>query len=279
MSELSLFGPDPAPAADVTPFVFESQPVRVIEDDHGEPWFVLADVCDALGLARRPAAVAERLADDEKGVRQTYTLGGPQNVITVSEAGLYVVILRSDSPKAEPFRRWVTHDVLPSIRRRGAYLTPRTVEEVLTDPDFLIRLATELKTEKSRRLDAETKIAELEPPARAWTNLATSGGDYSVGDAAKVLSRDPAISIGQNRLFTWMETHGWTFRGHDGRPHPHQAKVDQGLLVAKINAPYWSQKHNDLVTPAPTIRITPKGLDRMWRELGGMEALTEGAVA
>ena len=128
---------------------YENSEIRTIEKD-GEPWWVLSDVCKVLELTT-PARVAGRLEDDEKGVSLIHTLGGKQNVTVINESGLYSVILRSDKPQAKPFRRWVTSEVLPSIRKHGAYMTDQTLEQALTSPDFLIQLATQLKEEKEQR--------------------------------------------------------------------------------------------------------------------------------
>ena len=100
-------------------FKYEDNEVRTVERN-GEVWWVLADVCRVLGLTT-PAKVAKRLDADEKGVNLIHTLGGDQNVTIISESGLYKVILRSDKPEAKKFTRWVTHEVLPSIRRTGGY--------------------------------------------------------------------------------------------------------------------------------------------------------------
>ena len=134
--------------------------VRVVQVD-GEPWFVAADVCRALEISNSRDAVA-RLDDDEKGVGSTDTLGGKQGMQIVNEPGLYTLVLGSRKPEAKAFKRWVTHEVLPSIRKHGAYLTDNVLEEALTSPDFLIQLATQLKTEKEARLKAEQKTIEQE---------------------------------------------------------------------------------------------------------------------
>ena len=107
----------------IMPFNYNSQTLRTIADESGNPWFVLADVCAILELSN-PSMVASRLDEDEKGISQTYTLGGMQNMTIISESGLYAVILRSDKPQAKPFRKWVTSEVLPSIRKTGAYHAP-----------------------------------------------------------------------------------------------------------------------------------------------------------
>lgn len=104
-------------------FTYQNNEVRTIQKD-GEPWFVLKDVCRVLNIGN-PADVCNRLEDDEKGVGQIDTLGGHQKVSIVNESGLYNVILRSDKPEAKPFRKWVTSEVLPSIRKTGQYKTPQ----------------------------------------------------------------------------------------------------------------------------------------------------------
>jgi len=134
-------------------------PLRVVERD-GETWFVAADVCRALGLSD-PAQSLRYLDDDEKGLFSKQTPGGPQSVSIISESGLYSLILRSRKPEAKPFRRWVTHDILPSIAKHGAYMTPAKVEELLADPDTLIHLLTDLKAERQQRALAVTKALAL----------------------------------------------------------------------------------------------------------------------
>ncbi len=138
---------------------------------NGEPWFVAADVCRALDLGTTSKAV-ERLDDDEKGVNSIPTLGGKQNLTIINEPGLYSLVLGSRKPEAKAFKRWITHEVIPSIRRNGAYMTPETIEKVLLDPDTIIGLATRLKEEQERtRLLSEQnavqrqQIAELQPKA------------------------------------------------------------------------------------------------------------------
>lgn len=152
-------------------FKYENNDVRTVEMN-GEPWFVLKDVCRALGV-NNSRMVADRLDDDEKGVSQIDTLGGKQNMIVINEPGLYNIILRSDKPEAKPFRKWVTAEVLPTIRKHGAYMTPETLQAAILNPDMMIQLCQQLKAEqeKSAALTAankqlENKNAELSPKAQ-----------------------------------------------------------------------------------------------------------------
>ena len=124
---------------EMIPFTYEGTPMRTVVVE-SEPWFVSMDALDILGLHRSSLTA---LDDDEKGVHTVDTLGGVQRVGIISEPGLYSLILRSRKPEAKAFKRWITHEVLPSIRKRGGYLTPEAAAEALTDPDFIIRLATD----------------------------------------------------------------------------------------------------------------------------------------
>lgn len=133
--------------------------IRVAEC-HGEPWFVASDICSALDI-RNPSSSLALLDDDEKGVHTMETLGGVQEMATVSEPGLYSLILRSRKREAKTFKRWITHDVIPTIRKHGMYATPQTIEAMLADPDTTIRILTELKTERERRIEAERTKAQI----------------------------------------------------------------------------------------------------------------------
>ena len=135
--------------------------VRIVIDETGEPLFCLSDVCRVIGI-KSTSRCASRLDDD---VRQTHPiqdgLGRTQQATFVTEGGLYDVIIRSDSELAKPFRKWVTNEVLPSIRKYGTYMTNEIIERTLTDPDYLIRLATQLKEERQKRLEAEEENKKL----------------------------------------------------------------------------------------------------------------------
>ncbi|MCW2900028.1 MAG: putative phage-encoded protein [Streptosporangiaceae bacterium] len=164
----------------VVPFDFAGQQVRVVTDSNGEPMFVAADVARILDLGNARSSLA-LLDEDEKGVHSVDTPGGPQSTTTVTEAGLYSLILRSRKPEAKAFRRWVTHEVLPTIRRTGSYGT----QAALPTPR---ELAVMLIAAEDAREIAEAKIAELEPKADlADTYLIAEGGTRKVREAAKLL--------------------------------------------------------------------------------------------
>ena len=164
--------------------------IRVAEIN-GEPWFIAADGCQALEVKNGRDALS-RLDDDEKGVALTDTLGGKQEMATVSEAGLYALVLSSRKPEAKAFKRWVTHDVLPSIRKHGAYMTEEILQKTLEIPDFLISLATKLKEEREARIAAELdkavltqQVAELRPKASYYDLILQCASLLSVTEISK----------------------------------------------------------------------------------------------
>lgn len=165
---------------------YESSEIRTVEKD-GEPWWVLADVCKVLELSN-PSKVADRLEPDEKANFELGLRGGATNCI--NESGLYDVILRSDKPQAKPFRRWVTSEVLPSIRKHGAYMTDQTLEQALTSPDFLIQLATQLKGEKEQRKQLEAKVEQDKPKVLFADSVSASKSSILVGELAKILKQN-----------------------------------------------------------------------------------------
>lgn len=155
-------------------FDYNDHNVRAFEQD-GQPWFVLSDVCRILNLGT-PARVADRLDLDEKGMRQIHTPGGPQAMTVINESGLYAVILRSDKPEAKPFRKWVTAEVLPTIRRTGGYAAPQRPEDrVLELMEALmqarqgiadLRVAAARKEAEDLRLELEFALGHDEASER-----------------------------------------------------------------------------------------------------------------
>lgn len=191
----------------ITPFTYGDHQVRVVTGADGEPWFVAADIAKALGYSIAPAMVRS-LADDEKGMQIVHTPGGDQKAAIISEAGLYSAVLRSKAPGAQAFKRWVTHEVLPSIRKRGGYLTPEAAEKALTDPDCIIRLATSLKEERAKRQAAEAQIEADAPHARFGRTIAGTDGDLLVKQVADLITQG-GRPISVVTLFKWLRTHGW----------------------------------------------------------------------
>lgn len=142
----------------------ERDSIRTIVDTEGNPWFVAKDICIALAITN-PRQATACLDSDEKDVHSMYTPGGEQSMTVVNEMGLYSLIIRSRKPEAKRFKRWITHEVLPSIRKTGLYATPQTAEKILNDPDVMIGILEGFKEEKAKRIEAEKKLAVAEPKA------------------------------------------------------------------------------------------------------------------
>ena len=234
-------------------FNYNSVEVRTIQND-GEPWFVLKDVCNVLHIGNSRDVVA-RLDQDEKGVGQIDTLGGKQEMTIINESGLYNVILRSDKPEAKPFRKWVTSEVLPTIRRHGMYATPDTVEKMLADPDTTIKLLETIKQERAARLALEAQAEADKPKVLFADAVSASHTSILVGDLAKLL-RQNGVEIGQNRLFSFLRENGYLCSQGERYNLPTQRSMDRGWFQVKettINQP------NGSVRITRTVKVTGKG--------------------
>lgn len=221
----------------------------------GSPWFVAKDVCECLGITKHRDAVS-RLDGDERGSVEVDTLGGTQQMAAVNEYGLYSLVLSSRKPSAKAFKRWITHEVIPAIRKHGAYMTGETLEQALTSPDFLIRLATELKTEQETRRLAEAQIEANKPKVLFADSVAASHGSILVGELAKLLNQN-GIDIGQNRLFNWLRENGYLIcrKGTDYNM-PTQRSMEMQLFSIKETAITHSDGH---VSISKTVKVTGKG--------------------
>ena len=168
--------------------------VRTIVKDN-EPWFVAADVCRALELDR---TATRRLDDDEKDVHSTHTLGGDQEITIINEPGLYALVLGSRKPEAKAFKRWITHEVVPAIRKNGAYLTPEAAHKMLSDPQNLIQLLTTLseKNEEVKLLTSES--AEKDRKIAALEEECDIRRRQTIKYCAKAMYADAAIGKGEN---------------------------------------------------------------------------------
>ena len=188
---------------DITIFNHLGNSIRVMTDEQGEPLFVLKDVCDALNLGNT-SRVADRLDSDDLTLSKVIDNRGVQReTFLVSEAGLYEVIIRSDKPEAKTFRRWVTSEVLPSIRKHGMYATPATIEDMIANPDIIIQLATTLKEERAARAQAEAEVEAQRPVAALGKAIETAEGDLTPSAFGKILS-NTIKTMGPNKFCRWL---------------------------------------------------------------------------
>lgn len=239
---------------DIQIFNYNSSEVRTIQTD-GEPWFVLRDVCNVLGISH-VKDTADRLDQDEVGQTEVIdSLGRKQTATIINESGLYNVILRSDKPEAKPFRKWVTSEVLPTIRRHGMYATPDTVEKMLADPDTTIKLLETIKQERAARLALEAQAESDKPKVLFADAVSASHTSILVGDLAKLL-RQNGVDIGQNRLFSFLREKGYLCSQGERYNLPTQRSMDRGWFQVKettINQP------NGSVRITRTVKVTGKG--------------------
>lgn len=235
-------------------FSYEGKEVRTIQRN-GETWWVLKDVCEVLEIGNS-RMVAERLDVDEKGVSIIDTLGGKQELTVISESGLYNVILLSRKPEAKHFKRWVTHEVLPQIRRHGAYITTSKLEEIMNDPDSWIKLLTALKEERQEKERLKLQATENKPKVVFADAVSVSEGTILIGELAKILKGN-GIDIGQNRLFERLRQDGFLIKrkGTDYNA-PTQKAMELGLFRVKETAITHSDGH---VTISKTTKVTGKG--------------------
>lgn len=215
---------------------------------NSEPWFVASDVACALGY-RMASDMTRRLDSDEKGTRSMRTPGGEQRLSIINEAGLYSAILGSKVPSAKAFQRWVTHEVLPSIRKRGGYIAAREDET----PEQIMARALMLAKDTMDRQKRE--IDELRPKAMFADAVAASDGTCLVGELAKMLTQS-GFQIGQNRLFALLREEGYLGKSGSNRNVPIQRYVEQGLFRIKETAITHSDGH---VTLTRTTKVTGKG--------------------
>lgn len=220
--------------------------VRIILQGN-EPWFVAKDVCDCLDLSNSRKALS-RLEDDEKGVTSSDTLGGKQEMATVNEYGLYSLVLSSRKPEAKEFKRWITHDVLPSLRKYGTYSLniPKTL------PDALKAYASEIEQHNKTK-----SLLEAQRPKVIFADaVSTSDTDILIGDLAKLLNQN-GHSIGQNRLFERLRNEGFLIsRKGSSYNSPTQRAMEMGLFRIKETA----ITHSDgRVSLNKTPKVTGKG--------------------
>lgn len=239
-------------STEIQRFEFKGAALRTLTDENGEPWFVAKDVCDILGHSNVSMAL-DRLDDDE---RSKSNLGRQGETNIVNEAGLYVLVLGSRKPEAHEFKRWVTHDVLPQIRKTGGYIPTTDEDDDMTILAKAVMIGQRTMEEQKRRIAAqESHINELEPKARFADAVAASDGTCLIGELAKML-RQNGLDIGQNRLFEILRQDGYLGKTGSNRNVPTQKAMDLGLFRIKETTITHSDGH---VTINRTAKVTGKG--------------------
>ena len=251
---------------EIQQFDFRGASLRTLTDKAGEPWFVAKDVCDILELTN-PAVALQSLDDDEKtNLSNSYVWSeSGRRPLIISEPGLYRLVMRSRKPEAKEFQRWVTHEVLPQIRKTGGYIPTTAADDDMTILAKAVMIGQRtMEAQKQKIAEQQTRIVELEPKARFADAVAASDGTCLVGELAKML-RQNGMDIGQNRLFRLLQADGYLGKSGSNRNVPTQRAMDLGLFRIKET----TVTHADgRTTVSRTPKVTGKGqryfIDRYW---------------
>lgn len=231
--------------------------IRIVMNESNEPMFVASDVANALGYAKpRNAVQAHCKGALKQGVP---TSGGIQEMTIIPESDFYRLVLKSQLQDAEKFQDWVCEDILPSIRKHGAYMTPDTLEKAILSPDFIIKLATNLKEEQTKRIAAEKENATLKPKAALMDKIIDSGEKIDIGQTAKILG----LPYGRNTLFKKLRDLGVFFKN---RNEPKQEYVDRKYFELKEQ---WIERNSHDSFMIVKVLVTQKGLEFINKILEG----------
>lgn len=242
MNEIQLF----------TSEMFGNVRVVTIND---EPWFVGKDVTDILGYQNSSKALTDHVDTEDKLNNKSLSSLGQRGGWLINESGIYSLVFSSKLPTAKQFKHWVTSEILPSVRKHGAYMTDDALKKAIQTPEFLIELATALKEEKEKRQKAEQIIIEQKPKVLFSDAVETSDNSVLIGDLAKILNQN-GIDIGSKRLFKWMRENGYLIKSGDSYNMPTQSSMNKGLFEVKVRT---ITKPDDVVFTVKTTKVTGKG--------------------
>lgn len=230
--------------------------IRTVEDENGKVLFCGSDVAKALGYSNTKDALARHCREDGVAFHDLIdSMGRQQQAKFINESNVYRLITHSKLPAAEQFESWVFDEVLPTIRKHGAYMTDNTLEQALTSPDFLIQLATKLKEEKDKRIELENRVERDKPKVLFAKAVETAKTSILIGDLAKILKQN-GVEIGQNRLFEQLRQEGYLMKGGSSHNMPTQRAMEMELFEVKestINNPDGS------IRVTKTTKVTGKG--------------------
>ena len=250
---------------EIQQFDFKGASLRTLTDEAGEPWFVLKDCMSILDLGN-PTETVKMFDEDEFSTAEVIdSIGRRQQAYIISEPGLYRLVMRSRKPEAKEFQRWVTHEVLPSIRRTGGYIPTTDADDDMTILAKAVMIGQRtMEAQKQKIAEQQTRIVELEPKARFADAVAASDGTCLVGELAKML-RQNGMDIGQNRLFRLLQADGYLGKSGSNRNVPTQRAMDLGLFRIKETTVTHADGHT---TVSRTPKVTGKGqryfIDRYW---------------
>lgn len=246
-------------------FDFKGAALRTLTDENGEPWFVAKDVCDVLGYTNASKAISDHVDSEDKLNNESLSSLGQRGGWLVNESGLYSLVLSSKLPTAKEFKRWVTHEVLPQIRKTGGYIPTSEADDDMTILAKAVMIGQRtMEAQKQKIAEQQTRIVELEPKARFADAVAASDGTCLVGELAKML-RQNGMDIGQNRLFRLLQADGYLGKSGSNRNVPTQRAMELGLFRIKETTVTHADGHT---TVSRTPKVTGKGqryfIDRYW---------------
>lgn len=250
---------------EIQQFDFKGASLRTLTDEAGEPWFVLKDCMSILDLGN-PTETVKMFDDDEFSTTEVIdSIGRRQQAYIISEPGLYKLVMRSRKPEAKEFQRWVTHEVLPQIRKTGGYIPATDADDDMTILAKAVMIGQRtMEAQKRKIASQQSRIVELEPKARFADAVAASDGTCLVGELAKML-RQNGMDIGQNRLFRLLQADGYLGKSGSNRNVPTQRAMDLGLFRIKETTVTHADGHT---TVSRTPKVTGKGqryfIDRYW---------------
>lgn len=237
-------------------FDFKGAALRTLTDEAGEPWFVLKDCMNILDLGN-PTETVKMFDEDEFSTAEVIdSIGRRQQAYIISEPGLYRLVMRSRKPEAKEFQRWVTHEVLPQIRRTGGYIPTDAGDDDMTILAKAVMIGQRTMEAQKRKIAAQqTRIVELEPKARFADAVAASDDTCLVGELAKMLLQN-GIPVGQNRLFRLLRAEGYLGKSGSNRNMPTQRAMELGLFRIKETTVTHADGHT---TVSRTPKVTGKG--------------------
>lgn len=252
---------------EIQTFSFNNSSLRTLTDENGDPWFVLKDCMSILSLGN-PTETVKMFDDDEFSTTEVIdSIGRRQRTYIISESGLYRLVMKSRRSEAKEFQRWVTHEVLPSIRKTGGYIPATEAEsdeDILAKAVLIAQKTIDLKNQQIRAKDAQIK--ELESKAQAIDAFADVEDRLLVREAAKVLSSS-GTPVSEKQLREWMTANGWIYK-HNGSWHATARHCTAGHLVMVLAQEHVTKADGTKFAYPPTVRITRKGLTLLHQRLG-----------
>lgn len=252
---------------EIQTFNFHDTPVRTLTNKTGESWFVAKDVCDVLNYTNASKAISDHVDPEDKLNNESLSSLGQRGGWLINESGLYSLVLSSKLPTAKEFKRWVTHEVLPQIRKTGGYIPTSesdSDEDILARAVLVAQKTIERKNQQLRAKDA--RIKALEPKAQALDDFTDVEDRLLVRDAAKILS-NTGTPISEKHLREWMLNHDWIYKAN-GSWHATARHCTAGHLVMVMSQKHGTKPDGTKFAFPPTVRITRKGLALLHQRLG-----------